>query len=442
MRLGEDPFSQDVSSKLVRTSEQHGTYQVQTRESSTKEFKESFTWGSIGLYARTMAAYANARGGYIIFGITDNPRILNGLEGKALDAFDNMDQAKLTESLNEIFSPEMHWVADLVRVNADKVIGVIYTFEADKKPVIARKAYQQQNAKVLEGDIFYRYNSRTQRVRFSELRRILDEAQERELKAMRGHMDALIRAGASNAAVVNFSDKMLQGPTGQKVLIDNELLSQISFIKEGEFDEVVGAPTLKIVGEVQPATTITVGEQRIVRSALSSEDVLNDFLLRENVGNPEQYIRQTAAGPTGFLPVQYYRVLAHMSHEDLLTYVDNVTTRAPAKRKLHDRLEVGDDMRRPLPVSSSHPSTIERRVHYDLLISAGFTRSSLKSPREAQQALEAVRWLDDDQIRAIEDEMFPMMSQIFDDYYSTDAKVADALRRASCRVDSALYGSA
>jgi hypothetical protein len=390
-----------------------------------------------------MAAFANARGGYIFFGITDNPRTVVGLDGKARASFDNLDQAKLTESLNEIFSPEIHWVIDLIAITDSKVIGVIYTFEADDKPIVARKPYQQQNAKIAEGDIFYRYNSRSQRIRFPELRRLLDEARDREQRAMMSHIDTLIRAGAANAAVLNFSDNILQGPTGQKVLMDEVLLDQISFIHEGEFDEVAGAPALKVVGEVQPATAITVGEERIVRTALSSDDVLYDFLLRRNVGNPEQYVRQTATGTTGFLPVQYYRVLARKSHEELLAYVNSIATRAPAKRKLVDRLEMSDDMKIAPPMSDSpHPSTVERRSYFDCLVTDKAADITFAKPSEAQHLLEAMKALDDDQIAERFEVILQLMVRAFDAYYSSEAKVADALRRAACRVDSAMFGSA
>ena len=93
------------------------------------------------MYARTMAAFANARGGYIIFGVADNPRIAVGLDGSARDAFDNLDQAKLTAGLNDIFSPELHWELGLVEV-AGVTLGAIYAFEADDKPVVAKKSYQ------------------------------------------------------------------------------------------------------------------------------------------------------------------------------------------------------------------------------------------------------------------------------------------------------------
>jgi hypothetical protein len=442
MRVGEDPFSSSAVASLVKTKSVEGVLHVLTRESSTKEFKETFTWGSIGLYARTMAAFANSRGGYILFGIEDKPRVAVGLPAKSKASFDDLDQAKLTESLNEIFSPEIHWSLGLIELPGGLTLGAIYTFESDDKPLVATKSYQQQNAKILEGDILYRYNSRSQRVKFPELKRLLDDAKLREQRAMMSHIESLVRAGASNAAVLDFSENTLKGPNGQKVLIDEGLLDQISFIKEGEFDEVAGAPTLKLVGDLQPATAITLGEERIIRTALSSDDVLGDFLTRRNVGNPEQYIRQTAAGTTGFLPIHFYRVLARLSHEELLGYVEGVATRAPAKKRLLARLVAADDMKAsPPPMTSQHVSTVERRHYYDLLAAGRAGEVELDTPRQAQHFLEATRSLEDEQIHAGVGEVLELMQKCFDAFYSTESKVADALRRAACRIDSAMYGS-
>lgn len=414
-----------------------------TRESSITEFKENFTWGSIGLYARTMAAFSNSRGGYIFFGITDNPRVAVGLSDKARTDFDNLDQAKLTESLNDIFSPEIHWELGLVDLPNGRVAGAIYTFESDNKPLVARKSYQQQNAKLVEGDILYRYNSRSERIKFPELKRILDDAKLREQRSMMNHIEALVRAGASNAAILDFSAKTLQGPAGQKVLIDESLVDKIAFIKEGEFDEVSGAPTLRLVGDLQPATAITMGTERIVRAALSSDDVLSDFLERRNVGSAEQYIRQIATGTTGFLPVQYYRALAQMSHDELVEFVTQVSTRSPAKKKLLERLELGDDMHlTPPPASSPVASTIQRRAYYDKLVARDFDAIKFSTESDAQYLLEAIKTLGDDQIQGNADKLLELMKGTFNEYYSASGKVANALRRAACRVDSAMFTSA
>lgn len=442
MRLGESPFSETAKLNLIRVRQAGDVLHVVTRESSTKEFKENFTWGSIGLYARTMAAFANARGGYIFFGVTDNPRIAVGLSEKASSDFDNLDQAKLTEGLNGIFSPEIHWELGLIELPLGRIVGAIYTFESDDKPVIAKKSYQNQNAKLVEGDVPYRYNSRSERIKFPELKRLLDDAKLREQRAMMNHIEALVRAGAANAAILDFSANTLQGPVGQKVMIDEGLIDQIAFIKEGEFDEVAGAPTLKLVGELQPATSITIGTDRIVRSALSSDDVLSDFLERGNVGNPEQYIRQTATGTTGFLPVQFYRALAQMSHEDLLRFITGIATRSPAKKKLLERLSTGDDMQvSPPPASSQHSSTVERRKYYDQLTTGQIDGVQFSNAADAQYFLNSIRSLNDDQIHENADKLLALMKITFDEYYSSNAKVADALRRAACRVDSAMFAA-
>lgn len=46
---------------------------IRRRESSTLEFKANFNRAQLPSYAKTMAAFANNRGGIIAFGITDNP---------------------------------------------------------------------------------------------------------------------------------------------------------------------------------------------------------------------------------------------------------------------------------------------------------------------------------------------------------------------------------
>ncbi len=44
------------------------------RESQTLEYKESFNFAGLAEYFRDFAAFANNKGGYLIFGIKDKPR--------------------------------------------------------------------------------------------------------------------------------------------------------------------------------------------------------------------------------------------------------------------------------------------------------------------------------------------------------------------------------
>lgn len=79
---------------------------LKSRESNTVEFKESFNKNSTAKYAKTMAAYSNNRGGYIIFGVKDNPRMIIGLKN---DNFENMSQEQFSETINSLFAPAMDW---------------------------------------------------------------------------------------------------------------------------------------------------------------------------------------------------------------------------------------------------------------------------------------------------------------------------------------------
>lgn len=119
---------------------------LKTRESTTVEFKEAFNKQNIAQYARTMAAFSNNQGGYIIFGVTDNPRIVVGLKN---DNFDNLNQEKMTNTINDIFSPAIDWDCGCINIsskdkegavsNVSKKIGWIYTKISEFKPVIAKK---------------------------------------------------------------------------------------------------------------------------------------------------------------------------------------------------------------------------------------------------------------------------------------------------------------
>lgn len=437
----QNPFGESELSDLVRVNVREGDLRVVTHEGVAKEFKESFTWGSIGLYARTMAAFANARGGYLIFGVSDKPRVAVGLTQAGLTSFDELDRARLTNSLNELFSPEVQWDSFLHFVS-DVTLGLIYVYESDNKPVIARKSFQAQNAKLLEGDILYRYNSRTERAKFPELKRIIDDAKTREQQSMMRHVEELVRAGASNAAVLDFGASTLQGPTGERVLVSQELIDKISFIREGEFTEVAGAPALRLIGDVVPTNTINIGSERVVMHAMTTEDVIADFLEQTHGADPREYIRQAASGSTSFVPLHFYRVAAAMTTGQMVDYVSDINTRSQAKQKLLSRLRSGDTLQLSVPSrSQQHQSTVLRRRYYEDLLVGDLPSLPFSGPHEAKSFMDAVRSLDDHLVVNLHEQLMEVLKHCFEHHYESAGPVADSLRRVTCRVDAALYGA-
>jgi predicted HTH transcriptional regulator len=140
-----DKYISDILSKKDKKGN------VVVRESSTIEFKENFNFSCMAEYSKIMASFANNSGGYLIFGIKDNPRKLTGIN---LDKFNEINQEKITSFLLEYFNPEIRWDIGLVEYNG-VYIGYIYTYEAESKPIICKK---NKDNIIKTGEIYYRYS--------------------------------------------------------------------------------------------------------------------------------------------------------------------------------------------------------------------------------------------------------------------------------------------
>ncbi len=140
---------------------------LKSRESTRLEFKESFSRAGRAKYAKTLAAFANNSGGFIVFGVTDSPRELVGVDGERFDAFAS---ESLSGYLNATLAPELEWEAFTTRVG-DVLLGVLHVAKAKARPVVALR----NDADVIrESDIFYRYRARSERIRYAgEVRSLL-----------------------------------------------------------------------------------------------------------------------------------------------------------------------------------------------------------------------------------------------------------------------------
>ena len=140
---------------------------LKSRESTRLEFKESFSRAGRAKYAKTLAAFANNSGGFIVFGVTDSPRELVGVDGERFDAFAS---ESFSGYLNATFAPELEWEAFTTRVG-DVLLGVLHVAKAKARPVVALR----NDADVIrESDIFYRYRARSERIRYAgEVRSLL-----------------------------------------------------------------------------------------------------------------------------------------------------------------------------------------------------------------------------------------------------------------------------
>lgn len=215
-----------------------------SRESTSLEFKQSFNWGSKIQYAKTMAAFSNNRGGYIVFGVQNSPRNLIGLTS---DKFEEIDEAKVGQYLNSIFSPEIKFEKFSIEVES-KHVGILYTYPCEYLPVVSIK----NDGDIKESEIYYRYNATSEKIKYPELIKMIDEIRIKERQIWKNLLEKITRVGPSNAAILDIVKGKIEGKGGS-LLIDKNLISKLKFIREGQFTEK-GAPTLKLVGTVEPVT--------------------------------------------------------------------------------------------------------------------------------------------------------------------------------------------
>lgn len=201
-----DVFSEDKLNKIFKCYEGQDSNKIISRESTTLEFKASFSTSAIPIYAKTMAAFANRDGGYIIFGVKNNPRMVIGLKD---NTFDEYDDEKFVKNLNEYFSPEIKY--DRIQINyKDLNVGILYVFPSEAKPVVCTKNYNSGDKQLLrEGAIYYRYRSASSEIKYSDLRVLLDKQKEDERKLWLQTFAKIAKIGVNYLSLIDLKDGLI-----------------------------------------------------------------------------------------------------------------------------------------------------------------------------------------------------------------------------------------
>lgn len=226
------------------------------REGQELEFKEQFNLAGLADYFRDFAAFGNNRGGYLIFGVKDAPRIPTGLSVSSLEQFEKVDPQKITGYLLEIFSNDIRWDQATVKIGK-KSFGVWRIHEADTKPIIAKKD-EGKDQVIKNGEVYYRYAGRTQKIRFAELESIINARVKQNNDQWLDLMKKIGRAGPQNAAILDTERSLIEKDQSKILVLDETLADKLKFVKEGQFVKKDGAATLRLVGDIVPVDSIEV----------------------------------------------------------------------------------------------------------------------------------------------------------------------------------------
>ena len=279
-----------------------------------------------------MAAFANNRGGFIVFGVKNSPHNLVGVDSTRFEAIDPSD---ITGYLNSRLVPEVEWDRFCIQI-AGVQLGVIAVTASVVRPIVCIKDH---GSELREADIYYRYRGRSERMRYPELQRVLEERQEQERDAWFQHLSRVARIGVENVGVLNLIDGDLSGPGG-RLLVSEELLQRVQFIREGRFAERHddGVPTLRLVGDVQAVAPSALGPVTTVEQPLviGEKELMRGFLCQEPVQAPREYIKQACRERSSYMPVYYFARAAGL---DLEALRDLVVQESGGRDKLRRRVD-------------------------------------------------------------------------------------------------------
>lgn len=393
------------------------------------EFKEALHWEEKKgrrRVLRTMAAFANTQGGYLLIGIEDGTLAIKGVAA-GLDG----DAAKITDSLAKAFSPVPLWDHTLIDFGS-RLVAVIHVPEAARKPVIAITESDVGDASgIALGDVYWRYPGQTSRIRPGELEQLI---REREAQVER-RWESLVRnirsIGVEHVAVLDAKTGRVDGPSGS-FLIDESLLPRIAFIHEGRFAEADGAPTLKLVGEVRPISADRIQPVMKEKADLSEYDILSDFSRRIAVPNPVAYLRQIVDMRPLWLPVFWYIRLARLSLAEAAELVRAVPTRA--KQKKEDLAARILDLALPPALATKHTevAVAKLRAREPLVVT---------TPKQAEIALRALRQLEPAELDI--EQHGPLLAEIVEAHFEgSDATLVRAIRCTASWLDYVVYGRA
>lgn len=324
------PMAETVIAEMFE-KQADGTWRFRHGESDRHECKQDFGFKHAGKWLRAVAALANNTGGYVVFGVKDKKLIGEKIapdsytvSGLKSPEFANADPAEFSKRIKAAFDPTPKVESAILDLEGTSV-GIMYVHPHGSRPVIAQKGDGDQ---VKEGDIFFRYPGQSARIKYSDLRTILDERDRQSREQILPMVEKLLQLGPRDAMVADLAEGVLSGEK-RSIVIGEDLLERIKFIREGEFNEEAGDPTLKLVGEVHAVDGAGLG---VRKAFVTPTDLLEEFLHLKSPYDPKEYIRCAVEGGNGsWLPMHYYARKAGLSTDELAQFI--MATKASKKRR-------------------------------------------------------------------------------------------------------------
>ncbi|MGO6875434.1 helix-turn-helix domain-containing protein [Rhizobium ruizarguesonis] len=244
-----DPMSDAELAKLLKLTP-GAANQLDITETDRIECKKS-----VNIVLKTVAAFANNRGGYFVFGVENKTWEIHGIDAVK---FAQLDFNKINQNFLSTLGIGLEIQKRVFEIGG-KQLGILYVAAAHTKPVIMA----QSGDGFSQGHIYYRYPGEDRLITPADLQRLIEERLRRLSETVLSkHIANILSFGIENSAVMDLNTGLVDGKAGN-FLIDPKVLPTLSFIKEGEFVEKSGSPALKLIGDVAPAAVVMSPPQKL-----------------------------------------------------------------------------------------------------------------------------------------------------------------------------------
>ncbi len=408
---------------------------ITKKENKEIEFKESFQSPKYKdkKILKWISSFANAQGGLIVYGVNNSNEII-GLKD---DRFVKADTKDFTEELSNFFMPEI--VFDLFSQNINGIdLGFLYIYESKNKPVIAIKDSDIFN----EGDIFYRYSGQSTKIKYAELKLII----ENKIETLNNNWIKLLQniatVGVENIGVLNVLNGEIIG-NERKLFIDKNLIPQLKFINEGHFVEKEGAPTLTLIGKVE---SIDLDNNKVIKvvetkiSVINHHDIYQTFFKQEiDKDCAKQYLKQIISESSVYLPFYFYIFNAEMNISEFLKFIEDskglrrneIIKRIEGEKKDNHKLRNGH-----LDTATDAAKSI--KGYYSQILKNEVINLENIEDLKIRHILQAVTHLKESEINI--SYICNLLENIYDLYYEKNSISKGFIKKAICHIDLVVYG--
>ena len=387
-----------------------------------------------------MAAFANRDGGYLIFGVKDKPRTVVGLKDSS---FDEYDDEKIVEKLNEYFSPEITFLRTTIKY-LDLNIGIIYVYQSISKPIVCTKSIQNNGSFTIREDaIYYRYSAKSSEIKYPDLRIMLENVKENERKLWMQTITKIAKIGVNNLSLINLKDGKLNVNClgkNKELFVDEKVISSLKLVKEGHFVETNGEPALKLIGEIKGITGALVNQEKIIKQIeptyIHEKYLLETFLNQTGTQSPMSYIEAFCRFSVKYLPFYYFVYLIQQNDKTfdktkLKQEISKITEDCKmGKTYLLQRIKSDENFKEEKLTGSD----LELKKKYLNLYNDKNTKLADIPKENIEIQLKMILNISDKE--RIKNLIIPLLSNYLNDEYETHKTL---LRRAISYIDKILY---